>query len=246
MAHFNHWRELETNVVREAIRRLRDAGAVIRCQAPLLRHINDSSDVWIRMWEEEVRLGMIPYYMFVERDTGARNYFEGAAGAGLPHLPERLQVRLRPGPHRARPEHERYPGQGGGPGRAGARLARRSSSCASCRDGIPTGSAGRSTQPTTRKSRGSTGCGPPSARRSSSTPTTSTPWFREGGRQRITEPARIAPTLWLVQAGESATLTLAAVVKSQAAPALFANRVNQDRRVGRGPPVSSRGFVRVA
>ncbi len=76
MAHFNHWQELETKVVREAIRRLRDAGAVIRCQAPLLAHINDSSDVWIRMWEEEVRLGMIPYYMFVERDTGARNYFE--------------------------------------------------------------------------------------------------------------------------------------------------------------------------
>ena len=76
MAHFNHWQELETDVVREAIRRLRDAGAVIRCQAPLLAHINDSSDVWIRMWEEEVRLGMIPYYMFVERDTGARNYFE--------------------------------------------------------------------------------------------------------------------------------------------------------------------------
>ena len=76
MAHFNHWRELETAVVREAIRRLRDVGAVIRCQAPLLAHINDSSDVWIRMWEEEVRLGMIPYYMFVERDTGARNYFE--------------------------------------------------------------------------------------------------------------------------------------------------------------------------
>ena len=76
MAHFNHWQELETDVVREAIRRLRDAGAVIRCQAPLLAHINDSSDIWIRMWEEEVRLGMIPYYMFVERDTGARNYFE--------------------------------------------------------------------------------------------------------------------------------------------------------------------------
>lgn len=80
MAHFNHWRELETDVVREAIRRLRDTGAVIRCQAPLLAHINDSSDVWIRMWEEEVRLGMIPYYMFVERDTGARNYFEVPLG----------------------------------------------------------------------------------------------------------------------------------------------------------------------
>lgn len=76
MAHFNHWRELETDVVREAIRRLRDTGAVIRCQGPVLAHINDSSDVWSRMWQEQVRLGMIPYYMFVERDTGARNYFE--------------------------------------------------------------------------------------------------------------------------------------------------------------------------
>ena len=76
MAHFNHWQELRTDLAKEAIRRLRDAGAVIRCQAPLLAHINDSPDVWVRMWEEEVRLGMVPYYMFVERDTGARNYFE--------------------------------------------------------------------------------------------------------------------------------------------------------------------------
>ena len=28
------------------------------------------------MWREQVRLGLIPYYMFVERDTGARRYFE--------------------------------------------------------------------------------------------------------------------------------------------------------------------------
>lgn len=28
------------------------------------------------MWTTQVRLGMIPYYMFVERDTGARHYFE--------------------------------------------------------------------------------------------------------------------------------------------------------------------------
>ena len=76
MAHFNHWQELRTDIVRDAIRRLRDTGAVIRCQAPLLAHINDSSDIWSRMWREQVRLGMIPYYMFVERDTGARHYFE--------------------------------------------------------------------------------------------------------------------------------------------------------------------------
>jgi hypothetical protein len=28
------------------------------------------------MWEKQVQLGMIPYYMFVERDTGAKRYFE--------------------------------------------------------------------------------------------------------------------------------------------------------------------------
>ena len=76
MAHFNHWRELSTDVVREAIRRLRDAGAVIRAQAPLLARINDDPAVWRRMWQDEVRLGVVPYYMFVERDTGARRYFE--------------------------------------------------------------------------------------------------------------------------------------------------------------------------
>ncbi len=76
MAHFNHWQELQTNVVREAIRRIRDTGAVIRGQAPLLAHINNDSDVWARMWREQVRLGIIPYYMFVERDTGAKRYFE--------------------------------------------------------------------------------------------------------------------------------------------------------------------------
>ncbi len=76
MAHFNHWQELQTGVVREAIRRLRDTGAVIRSQAPLLDRINNDPDVWARMWREQVRLGIVPYYMFVERDTGAKRYFE--------------------------------------------------------------------------------------------------------------------------------------------------------------------------
>lgn len=76
MAHFNHWRELETPIVREAIRRIRATGAVIRTQAPLVQHINDDADVWARMWRTQVRLGLIPYYMFVERDTGAKRYFE--------------------------------------------------------------------------------------------------------------------------------------------------------------------------
>lgn len=76
MAHFNHWREMDTRPAREAIRRIRDTGAVIRTQAPLLRHINDDPNVWVRLWRMQVRLGLVPYYMFVERDTGARRYFE--------------------------------------------------------------------------------------------------------------------------------------------------------------------------
>lgn len=76
MAHFNHWRELETPAVREAIRRLRDTGVQIRCQGPLVAHINDDPQVWRRLWNTQVSLGLMPYYLFVERDTGARNYFE--------------------------------------------------------------------------------------------------------------------------------------------------------------------------
>lgn len=76
MAHFNHWREMETPICREAIRRIRATGAQIRTQAPLLHHINDDADTWARMWTTQVQLGLVPYYMFVERDTGARHYFE--------------------------------------------------------------------------------------------------------------------------------------------------------------------------
>jgi L-lysine 2,3-aminomutase len=76
MAHYNHWREMATPLAQEAIRRLRATGVVIRTQSPLLNHINNDPDVWARMWREQVRLGLVPYYMFVERDTGARRYFE--------------------------------------------------------------------------------------------------------------------------------------------------------------------------
>ena len=31
--------------------------------------------MWARMWQKQVELGCIPYYMFVVRDTGAQHYF---------------------------------------------------------------------------------------------------------------------------------------------------------------------------
>jgi len=75
MAHFSHPRELESPLVAEAVRRILGTGAVIRTQAPLIRSINDDPAIWAGMWRTQVRMGMIPYYMFVERDTGPQDYF---------------------------------------------------------------------------------------------------------------------------------------------------------------------------
>ncbi len=76
MAHSSHPRELQTSVAQAAIRRVRATGAVIRCQAPLIRRVNDHPAVWAELWREQVRLGAVPYYMFVERDTGPKEYFK--------------------------------------------------------------------------------------------------------------------------------------------------------------------------
>ncbi|HLV42989.1 MAG TPA: hypothetical protein VKY37_11970 [Brumimicrobium sp.] len=76
MAHFNHINELKTEAVKEATKLLLDVGVQIRTQSPLIKNINDDANMWAAMWREQVNMGMIPYYMFVERDTGASHYFE--------------------------------------------------------------------------------------------------------------------------------------------------------------------------
>lgn len=76
MAHYSHPRELATPEAEAALRRIRATGAVVRCQAPVVRHVNDDAEVWASMWRRQVHLGAVPYYMFIERDTGPRNYFE--------------------------------------------------------------------------------------------------------------------------------------------------------------------------
>ena len=75
-AHFNHPKELSTDVVKEAIKRIKSAGAQIRTQSPLLRKINDHPKIWAEMWQKQVDLGCIPYYMFIARDTGSKAFFE--------------------------------------------------------------------------------------------------------------------------------------------------------------------------
>lgn len=75
MAHYDHFRELETEPARQAIARVRSTGAVIRAQGPVLAHVNDDPSVWVKLWQTQVRLGIVPYYLFVARDTGAQRYF---------------------------------------------------------------------------------------------------------------------------------------------------------------------------
>lgn len=75
MLHLSHAAELRTDAARAALSRLASTGAVLRAQAPVVRHVNDDARTWAELWQTEVRNGIVPYYMFVERDTGARRYY---------------------------------------------------------------------------------------------------------------------------------------------------------------------------
>lgn len=75
MAHISHPKELSTPEAEKAVRRIKETGASIRTQSPLLKHINDKPGVWINLWQKQVRMGMIPYYMFIARNTGPHRYF---------------------------------------------------------------------------------------------------------------------------------------------------------------------------
>jgi KamA family protein len=76
MGHYNHPVELSTPIAQQAVRRIRSTGANVRMQSPLVRHVNDDADTWAELWRRGVSLGIIPYYMFVERNTGPKDYFE--------------------------------------------------------------------------------------------------------------------------------------------------------------------------
>ncbi|MFJ6749535.1 KamA family radical SAM protein [Streptomyces sp. NPDC091266] len=76
MAHFSHPRELATDLARQALARIRATGAVVYCQAPLIAHVNDDDRAWSELWRAELAAGAVPYYLFVERDTGPYDYFK--------------------------------------------------------------------------------------------------------------------------------------------------------------------------
>lgn len=75
MAHFSHPAELKTDAVKMAIKRINNTGAQIRTQSPVLNHINNKAEIWAEMLRKQVNLDLIPYYMFIPRDTGAQHFF---------------------------------------------------------------------------------------------------------------------------------------------------------------------------
>jgi len=75
MGHYSHAAELRQPIAQLAVKRIVGTGATLRMQGPLIRHVNEDPSSWAELWTTGVRLGAIPYYMFVERDTGPRAYF---------------------------------------------------------------------------------------------------------------------------------------------------------------------------
>ena len=75
MAHFNHPVEMKTESLAKAVENIRATGAQIRTQTPLLNHINNDSEALANMWRKQVDMGIIPYYLFLVRDTGAQDFF---------------------------------------------------------------------------------------------------------------------------------------------------------------------------
>ncbi|HEY0063398.1 MAG TPA: lysine 2,3-aminomutase [Telluria sp.] len=75
MGHYSHAVELRNRLAQRAVKRIVSTGATLRMQGPLIRHINEDPHSWAELWTTGVRLGAIPYYMFVERDTGPSEYF---------------------------------------------------------------------------------------------------------------------------------------------------------------------------
>lgn len=74
MTHFNHPREISPEAV-AALDALREAGAVMCIQTPLLEGINDDAAVLAELMNRLSRLGVTPYYVFQGRPTAGNEEF---------------------------------------------------------------------------------------------------------------------------------------------------------------------------
>ena len=115
MAHFNHPMELSTPAVREATERIRETGAQIRTQSPIMRNINGQ----LRGVGGDVAragaAGNDPVLHVRGTRHGREALLRDSAGAGVGDLPRRHQPGERARAHRARAEHVGGARQGGRP-----------------------------------------------------------------------------------------------------------------------------------
>ncbi len=74
MTQFNHPREI-TAVARKGLDLLREAGAILANQTPLLRGINDDPAVLAELLRELSFIGVAPYYLFQCRPTLGNHHF---------------------------------------------------------------------------------------------------------------------------------------------------------------------------
>jgi L-lysine 2,3-aminomutase len=83
MVHLTHPTELSTPTVEAAVARLRSTGAVVRGQGPLVKGINDTSEILAALWRREVQLGIVPYYLFLESQRGHLPVYKLSPAAAL-------------------------------------------------------------------------------------------------------------------------------------------------------------------
>jgi KamA family protein len=82
MNHFDHPREL-TREAREAIRRLRSAGAQTVNQCPVVRGVNDQPRIFASLFRELSFMGCPQYYVFQGRPTAGNEPYEVPIVEGL-------------------------------------------------------------------------------------------------------------------------------------------------------------------
>lgn len=76
MAHFSHPKELKAEAVKMAIQKIKNTGIIIRTQSPIVKYINDDKTTWTALWQEQIKQGLVPYYMFLESSNSLTNYFK--------------------------------------------------------------------------------------------------------------------------------------------------------------------------
>jgi KamA family protein len=82
MNHFDHPREL-TPEAREALQRLRGAGAQVVNQCPIVRGVNDRPNIFATLFRELSFLGCPAYYVFQGRPTAGNEPYEVPISEGL-------------------------------------------------------------------------------------------------------------------------------------------------------------------